>query len=152
MLINDVMTRGAVTCRPDDTLEHVVKLMWDFDIGFVPVVDDTSRLVGVITDRDILMTIWSRGAALRTTSVEAAMIHPPTTCTIRDQAAQVEQRMAQHQLRRLPVVDHDAKIVGVVTLADIARASMRSHDLSSRGPTSTLAAITHPRHPTRAAR
>lgn len=152
MLINDVMTRGAVTCHPDETLEHVVNLMWDFDIGFVPVVDHTNRLVGVITDRDILMTIWSRGAALRTTLIETAMIHAPITCTVRDQAVQVEQRMAQQQIRRLPVVDHDARIVGVVTLADIARASMRGHDLSSRGPTWTLAAITRPRYPTRTSR
>lgn len=148
MLVHDVMTRGAVTCRADQTLEQAARLMFDHDLGFLPVVDYTEHLVGVITDRDILMASLVRGGGLRGQLVESAMTRSPFACTVHDAAAQIEQRMAQQQIRRVPVIEANGRTIGVVTLADIARASMRSHDLSSRGPTWTLAAITRPRFPT----
>lgn len=139
------MTESVVTCRVDETLERATQLMWENDIGFLPVVDGSGRVIGVITDRDIVMAAYTRGTGLRGQLVESTMARSPITCTIHDAAIEVEHRMARHQIRRVPVVDEAGKAVGVVTLSDLARASIRTHDLSSRGPTWTLAAITQPR-------
>ncbi len=145
MLIRTVMTPGAVTCCTGDNLEHVARLMWEHDIGFLPVVDREGRVIGAITDRDALMASYTRGTSLNGVLVETVMAHPPITCTISDDARQLEHVMAQRQIRRVPVIDQVGKAVGIVTLGDLARASLISHDLSPRGPTSTLAAITQPR-------
>jgi CBS domain-containing protein len=144
MWLKDVMTHGAVTCRADETLERATRLMWENDIGFLPVVDRSDRLIGVITDRDILMAVYTRGIPLCGLLVESTMARSPVTCTIHDDPLAVERRMAKHQVRRLPVVE-GGKAIGVVTLSDLARASIRSHDLSSRSPTWALVEITRPR-------
>lgn len=148
MLLPDVMTRGVVTCHADDSLEHATQLMWENDIGFLPVVDRDDRVIGVITDRDILMAAYTRGTGLRGQLVGSTMAQAPITCTPHDEPPQIEHRMAEHQVRRLPVIDASGRAVGVVTLSDLARASMRGHELSSRGPTWTLAEITR-KHPDR---
>lgn len=145
MLIRTLMTPGVVTCGGGDTLEHAAKLMWENDIGFLPVVDREGRVIGAITDRDALMAAYTRGAALNSIIVGTVMAHPPITCTIHDDARQLEHVMAQRQIRRVPVIDQVGKAIGVITLGDLARASLVGHELSPRGPTSTLAAITQPR-------
>jgi CBS domain-containing protein len=145
MLIREVMSPGAVTCRADDTLERATQLMWENDIGFLPVVDRSDRVIGVITDRDILMAAYTRGTGLRGQLVESTMARSPITCTIHDVPTEVEHRMAAHQIRRVPVIDSAGKAVGVVTLSDLASASLCGHDLSPRGPTWTLAAISRRR-------
>ncbi len=145
MLIRNVMTSGAVTCCAGDNLEQVAQLMWEHDIGFLPVVDREGRVIGAITDRDALMASYTRGTTLTGILVETVMAHPPITCTINDDARQLEHVMAQRQIRRVPVIDQVGKAIGIVTLGDLARASLVGHDLSPRGPTSTLAAITQPR-------
>lgn len=145
MLLHDVMTRGVVTCRADDSLERATQLMWEHDLGFLPVVDRDDRVIGVITDRDILMAAYTRGTSLRGLLVESTMARVPITCTVHDEPPQIEHRMAEYQVRRLPVIDASGKVVGVVTLSDLARASMHGHELSSRGPTWTLAEITRKR-------
>lgn len=145
MLIHDVMTRNVVVCAAEDSLEHATQLMWENDIGFLPVVDRDGRTIGVITDRDILMAAYTRGTGLRNQRVESTMARSPITCTIHDEPTQIEHRMAEHQVRRLPVIDATGRAVGVIALSDLARASIRGHDLSSRGPTWTLAEITRKR-------
>lgn len=150
VLVKDIMTPSPVAARDSDDLERVARLMWDEDLGFLPVVAADGRLVGVITDRDVCMAAYTRGTSLHGPSVTSAMARDPVTCTIHEDARAVEHRMAEHRVRRLPVVA-DGRVIGVVTLADIARASLHGHELSSRGPTWTLAAITQPRRPRRVA-
>jgi CBS domain-containing protein len=144
MLIGTVMTPHVVACCAGDTLERATQLMWDNDVGFLPVVDGSNRLIGVITDRDALMAAYTRGGALAEHLVGSTMARSPFTCTIHDEAKQIEHRMAAHRVRRLPVIDPSGKPVGVVTLSDLARASMHGHELSSRSPTWALAEITRP--------
>lgn len=145
MLIRNVMSPRVVTCIVGDNLQRVAQLMWDNDIGFLPVLDREGRVAGVVTDRDSLMAAYTRGTALHGILVETVMAHPPVTCTIHDDARQLEMVMAQRKIRRVPVIDQDGKAIGIVTLGDLARASLVGHDLSPRGPTSTLAVITQPR-------
>lgn len=148
MVIRSVMTPHVVTCHASDTLERAAQLMWENDLGLVAVVDREDRLIGVITDRDALMAAYTRGSTLSGLLVECAMSKRPITCQIHDDAIEVEHLMASHQVRRVPVVDREGKPTGIVTLADLARASLCGHELSPRGPTSTLAAITQPRRAT----
>lgn len=139
------MSPRVVTCRAGESLERAAQLMWENDIGFLPVVDREDRVIGVITDRDALMAVYTRGSALSGVNVESAMAHEPVTCSIHDEAGSIEHLMAARQVRRLPVIDRSGKAIGIVTLADLARASLRGHELSPRGPTCTLVAITQPR-------
>jgi len=146
MLVGMLMAPRVVTCNASDTLERAAQLMWEHDVGFLPVVA-SERVVGVITDRDVLMRTYTCGISLRDEIVGTAMSHELVTCTLHEDAVVIEHRMAAHQIRRLPVIDASGKPVGVVTLADLARSSLRGHELSPRGPTCTLAAITRPRTP-----
>ena len=141
MLIGNVMTRHAVTCHADDTLERAAQLMWEHDVGFLPVVDGGGRLIGVVTDRDALMAAYTRGQPLRALRVDGAMARKAVTCSIHDDVTQTEHRMAEHQIRRLPVVDEVGVPIGVVTLSDVARASLHCNELSSQTPTWTLVGI-----------
>lgn len=146
MLIYNLMELGVVTCRVDDSLERASQLMWEHDVGFLPVVDSENRLAGVITDRDALMAAYTRGTALANVHVETAMARDVVTCTIHDEVTAVEHRMAAHKIRRVPVVDEAGRPIGVITLSDIARASLRGHEISPKGTTWALATITEPRH------
>lgn len=150
MLVYHLMKAELVSCRADDTLERAAQLMWENDIGFLPVVDLSEQLTGVITDRDALMAAYTRGAALVCLRVETAMAHEPITCTIHDEITAIEHRMVAHKIRRLPVVDDQHKPIGVVTLFDIARAAQHGHEVSPKGTSWALAAITEPRHVPRA--
>jgi CBS domain-containing protein len=145
MLIGSVMSHRVVTCRVGDTLEHVAQLMWDHDIGFLPVVDRNDRLVGVVTDRDALMAAYTRGTHLRASLVDTAMARDPVSCSPHSEATEIEHVMARHQIRRVPVVDEANRPIGVVTLSDLARASQFGHELSPKGPTHALVEITRPR-------
>ncbi len=144
MLIRSVMTPEPVTCHVHDDLAKAVGYMVDHKIGFLPVVDPDRRVVGVLTDRDALFAAHRLGTPLREVLVEEAMSRQPRTCTIHDDVIDVEHRMAAHAIRRLPVIDDAGVPIGVVALADIARASMRSHEVSSRSPTWVLAAVSRP--------
>jgi len=135
------MTSNPVTCRSDDNLAQVAGWMTDHQVGFVPVVDQGGKLTGVITDRDALVAAYRRDAPLRDLSAASAMSCDPVSCTIHDEVTAIEHRMANRGIRRLVVVDERGAPVGVVTLSDIARASLRGHEVSSRTPTWVLAAI-----------
>lgn len=144
MLIRSVMISNPVTCGVDDDLAQAVGHMAEHNIGFLPVVDRDRRVIGVLTDRDALLAAHRRDLPLRALRVEDAMSREPRTCTIHDDVVDIEHRMAAHGIRRLPVVDEAGTPIGVVALADIARASMRSYEVSSRSPTWVLAAVSRP--------
>lgn len=148
MLIYNVMRHEIVTCRVDDSLERAAQLMWERDLGFLPVVDPRGQLVGVITDRDALMAAYTRGTALASLRVETAMAREVVTCTIHDEVTAVEHRMAANRIRRVPVVNEAQEPIGIITLSDLARASLRGHEISPKGPTWALATITEPRQRT----
>jgi CBS-domain-containing membrane protein len=125
MKVSKLMTRGVATCQPTDTLSDAARLMWDRDCGCVPVVasDGSNRLVGVITDRDVCMAAHFRAAApsdLRVGDVMSTRIRgvgPSETL------ADAEAIMREAQVRRLPVVDEGQHLLGLISLADLARAA-----------------------------
>ena len=144
MRVSDLMSRPALTCHLHDNLNVPARLMWDRDCGVVAVVGDDGRLVGVITDRDICMAAYTQDRSLGELEVNIAMARQPISAHPDQDIAEVERAMAQHQVRRIPVVDSDGKPVGVLSLNDLAleaaRPDTRMTDASSR-IVHTLAAV-----------
>lgn len=145
MKVRDLMTTSVETCSSRDTADRAANLMWEHDIGFVPVVDSEYGLVGVVTDRDLLMASHLRGLRLAEIPIGTVMGQRPYSCSPDDTLAHAERIMAAHQVRRLPVV-HDELVVGVLSTNDLARAAGAGWGpYKASGLVQTLAAISAPR-------
>lgn len=145
MKISKLMTKNVQTCRTIDTLERAAQLMWDHDIGALPVVNEHGRVVGMLTDRDALMAAYTRGEPLRAIAVMSTMSGHPFTCSPDDELGTIETEMSQRQIHRVPVVDNDGHPVGIVSLNDLARASKQRREVSATEVAATLAAVCAPR-------
>jgi CBS domain-containing protein len=128
MKARDMMTSGVLTCRPHDPLSDAAKIMWEHDCGVVPVVDETGRLVGVVTDRDACMAAYTQGKALTELTVASAMCESPQCCRDDEDLSDVESTMALHQVRRVPVVDAENRVVGILSINDLAVHALQSQD------------------------
>jgi CBS domain-containing protein len=148
--VRDVMTRSVVSCRESDSLNRAAQAMWEADCGALPVVNEHDKLVGMITDRDICMAAYTRGKPLAELAVSGAMSTHLATCRPTDTLPAVMERMAQRQIRRVPVVEEDGKLVGIVSLADLALLSQApsTHSQEARSRLSgVLAGISEPPQP-----
>ena len=122
MLIKDLMTRSPVCCKPSDTLDTVAKLMLENDCGEIPVCDG-ANLVGVITDRDITCRAVATGRTPMDVAVAEVMTHNPYIVHQDQKLDAALEVMEERRVRRLPVVDDQHRIVGIVSQADlVARA------------------------------
>ena len=119
---NEVMTKNPVCCLPDDSAEKAAELMKSGNIGSIPVIENaqTQKLVGIVTDRDLALKIVSEGRDAKSTKVEAVMTRKVVTCLADDDVQTALDAMAEHQLRRIPVVDNANKVVGIIAQADVA--------------------------------
>jgi CBS domain-containing protein len=150
MRVEELMSHDVKVCLPGDTLNRVAELMWDHNCGFLPVVRDRASLAlsGVITDRDIAMAAYTQGNTLSAIPVSVAMARGVKVCYPSDDISTVEALMRLKQVHRLPVTDNDDRVVGVISLNDIAQASQseaRAREVSSTGVAETAAAISRPR-------
>ena len=116
------MTEKTVCCQPDDLVEKVAQLMQSENIGSIPVVENkqTKKLVGIVTDRDLVLKIIAKGQDAKSMKVEAVMTRQVVTCRAEDDLQKALDAMAEHQLRRIPIVDSNHKIVGIIAQADVA--------------------------------
>src|SRR4051794_32946446 len=121
MKISKIMNRDAKLISPDDTLQHAAKLMKDCDCGVLPVAEG-DRLVGMITDRDIAVRCIAEGKG-PDAKVRDAMTQEVKYCFDDEEIAHVCANMSEIQVRRLPVVDRSKRLVGIVSLSDLARQS-----------------------------
>lgn len=151
MKISTLMTRDVFTCRAHDDLTAPARLMWEHDIGAVPVLDEHARIVGMITDRDICMAAYTRGEPIKTISVLATMSKHPTTCSEDSELREVEALMRGHQIHRVPVVDDEGRMVGIVSINDLVRSSRLSVDVSAAEVVATIAGVDAARAPFAAA-
>lgn len=126
-----LMTRDVGACSPDESLNHAARIMWEADCGAVPVVDSSGSLLGIITDRDICMAAYTRGQPLWACVVRSVMSTPSYTCSPDDSVDRIAEVMREHRVRRVPIVDAENKLLGMVSLADIAR-FVQSSGTSSR--------------------
>jgi CBS domain-containing protein len=119
---SEVMTKNPVCCLPNDMTADVADLMKSGNIGSIPVIENeqTKKLVGIVTDRDLALKIVAKGLDAKSTKVETVMTRKVVTCLAGDDLQKALDAMAEHQLRRMPVVDTDNKIVGIIAQADVA--------------------------------
>lgn len=121
MKAEEWMTKTVQTCRPQSSMSEAAHAMWSGDCGVLPVVNDAGRLVGMVTDRDICMGAHFQGRPMQDMSVADSMSRKVFSCQTSDSIEQVIRRMADEQVRRVPVLDARGKLVGILSLNDIAR-------------------------------
>ena len=119
---NEVMTKDPVCCLPDDSAANAAGLMKSENVGSIPVIENeqSQKLVGIVTDRDLALKIVAEALDARSTKVETVMTHKLVTCHADDDLQKALDVMAEHQLRRIPVVDDNNRIVGIIAQADVA--------------------------------
>lgn len=129
MRVKQVMTPNPACCTPQSTAREVATLMRDHDCGSVPVVDDikTRRLVGIVTDRDLAVRGLARGRG-PDTLIRELMTDDPVACLPEDKVEDLRQVMVEELVRRVPVVDEDGGLVGIVAQADVARVEGAASD------------------------
>jgi CBS domain-containing protein len=127
MKCNEIMTKDPACCLPGDTVDQAAQLMKDEDVGPVPVVADqkTKRLVGIVTDRDLAVKVVADARQIAAVKVEEVMTRNPVTCRAEDDLQKAIAAMEKHQVRRIPIVDDNNRIVGIIAQADIA---IRAHE------------------------
>ncbi|HKJ74622.1 MAG TPA: CBS domain-containing protein [Alphaproteobacteria bacterium] len=121
MKVKDLMTHNSVSCDMATNLEEVTLRMWNGDFGVMPVTDNFNKVIGIITDRDIAMA-----SALQHKSPAEILVgdvikeHPVFICHPEDEVKTVLEEMAVDKVRRLPVVNDEGQIIGMLSLSDIA--------------------------------
>ena len=152
MKVKDLMTTNVKSCREYSTLNSTAQMMWDHDIGCVPIVDHDNRVIGMLTDRDVSMSAYLQGGPLTAASVTSAMSKELFSCHPDDDLASAERLMRDKQIHRAPVVDADGRLTGIVSLNDIVREAAqeserkRPREVSDVEVISTIASVCAPRH------
>ncbi|QEE28114.1 CBS domain-containing protein [Terriglobus albidus] len=122
MKVREVMTSNPICCVPEDTAQHVAKLMCEQNVGALPVVaDQQSRtLTGIITDRDLCCSVIAQGLDPKNTTIQRYMRQNPVACRDGENLEHCEDAMQKHQIRRVPIVDGEGRCIGIVAQADLA--------------------------------
>jgi CBS domain-containing protein len=146
MRAKDIMSHPAVTCPVTSTLDQAARIMWECDCGIVPVVDNEGRLAGVVTDRDICMAAYTQGRPIREIPVVTAMAREVAASHTEDTIESVESLMREMRVRRIPVIDTDNRVAGLISLNDLARQTSRARRAAAdRELVQTMAAVCQPR-------
>ena len=119
---SEVMTRDPVCATPGDSITRVAQTMKQQDVGSVPVVDSAEgrKLVGIVTDRDIVVKVLATGRGVENATVRDAMTNNPASCRDNEDVDRALSLMAERQVRRMPIVDGDGRLVGIIAQADVA--------------------------------
>lgn len=152
MKVEQLMQRAVQTCRAHDSLNGAAQIMWENDCGCVPVVDDAGHAIGMITDRDVCMAAYTRGRPLGEIDVGSVMSAIVHCCRPQDTLREAETIMRTVQVRRLPVVDNENRLLGILSLNDIALEARRQgaaarRDIGETEVCDTLGAIGQPHAP-----
>jgi CBS domain-containing protein len=116
------MTKKVVCCTPDDLVSKAAGFMKTENVGSIPVIEneETKKLVGIVTDRDLTLKVLAEGLDANSTKVEAVMTRRVITCLAEDDVQKALDAMSSHQLRRIPIVNNNNKILGMISQADVA--------------------------------
>jgi len=134
--VKDIMNASPLSCRKDETIQEVSNQMSKSNIGFLPVVDENKKVIGTITDRNIVLAIGKANKAPDKLKVHEAMESTVHTISQEDSADKALEIMRTKQVGRLPVVDSERRLKGVVSLLGIARKikdSSEKNELGSQG-------------------
>lgn len=121
MKVKDYMCNDVYCVKPNTKLNEVAKLMSQNHIGCIPVCDDNNCICGIVTDRDILLRAVACEKDTKNYPVSEIMTCNVCTCKENDEMTNAESKMAQNQIRRLPVCDNNNKVVGILTLGDLVQ-------------------------------
>jgi CBS domain-containing protein len=116
------MTMNPVCCLPDETVDKAAQFMKSEDVGSIPVVQNrqSNRLIGIVTDRDLAIRVVAERRDAEATKVRDVMTQNPVTCLVNDDLRRAFNAMAEHKVRRIPVVDENGNIIGIIAQADVA--------------------------------
>jgi CBS domain-containing protein len=122
MKVRDAMTPDPVCCLTTDSAQKVAEILCKQDIGSIPVVTDheSRKLIGMITDRDLCCSVVADGLDAQTTPIEKFVSLNPVACREGENLDDCERLMQEHQVRRIPIVDGDGRVTGIVSQADLA--------------------------------
>ncbi|PKN87118.1 MAG: CBS domain-containing protein [Chloroflexi bacterium HGW-Chloroflexi-8] len=117
-----MMTKNPICCLPTETVVKAAQLMKSENIGSIPVIESeiSRKLVGIVTDRDLALKVVAHGNDPKSTQVQSVMTGTIITCLVTDDVQKALDAMSAHQLRRIPIVDNDNKILGIIAQADVA--------------------------------
>jgi CBS domain-containing protein len=140
------MTSNVKSCQPETNLAEAAALMWDNDCGTLPVLNDAGRVIGMITDRDIAIATATKGRLASEIRVNEAMSGNLFSCALGEDTKSALKTMRHEKVRRLPVVNHDGLLQGILSLNDIVLRAEEAKgkyvpDLSYEDAMSTLKAI-----------
>lgn len=126
----DVMTTDVTSCTPNDSVKAAAEMMKKEDVGPITVVDSqqTKKLVGIVTDRDLAVKVVAAGLDPNTTKVQQVMSTDLVTCHPDDSVDKAMHEMEKHQLRRIPIVDNNDRIMGIIAQADIFTRMEKPHE------------------------
>jgi CBS domain-containing protein len=152
MKVQDIMTTDVRVCGPQATLAAAAQIMWDNDCGTVPVVNDAGTCVGMITDRDICMALATQNRLASELTVGAVSAGKVVACRADADVRTALEQMRHEQLRRLPVLDGEGRLVGILSLADVLRHTKKGESKKGKHVTHkdvlrTLKALTKPAPP-----
>lgn len=152
MQVKKLMIKQVASCPSYDNLERAAQVMAELDCGCVPIIDSSSKVVGMLTDRDICMAAYQQGRALAEIPVSSAMSKEVYACLPEDDLTVAEFIMERKRVHRLPVIDDDGQLVGLLSLTDIARRASEEEGkkrirkgLKPAEVAHTLAAVSQPR-------
>jgi CBS domain-containing protein len=133
MKAREIMTAGPTCCTPQETARDAARKMVENDCGCLPVVDDmdSKHITGVVTDRDLAARGLAEGKGADT-PVREVMSARPSCCGPDADVEEVERIMAERQVRRVPVIDEEDRVVGIIAQADLARSRAASDDETGR--------------------
>ena len=122
MKCSELMTKDPSCCLPTDTVFDAAQLMKSEDVGPIPIVNDkqTKKLAGIVTDRDLALKVVAEGLDPKQTKIEEVMTTGVQTCNPDDDVSNVLKLMEHHHVRRIPIVDEQDCLVGIIAQADIA--------------------------------
>ncbi len=152
MKVKELMTTEAKSCREYSTLNTAAQIMWDHDVGCIPVVDRENRVIGILTDRDICMSAYLQGVPLTGALVTSAMSKQVFSCRPEDEIATAAKLMREKQLHRLPVIDEQGRLVGILSVNDLAREAAqegrakKARQVTDAEISQLIASVNAPRH------
>jgi CBS domain-containing protein len=149
MKVQDVMTRNVATCGTSDNLATAAGLMWEYDCGVVPIVDDERKVVGVITDRDICMALALNNRLASEVSVREVASGRVFTGSPQADVRELLSTMKSQQILRVPIVESDGTLIGIVSLSDLVQRAdeiqgQKKPEISYEQVVDTRKAITEP--------
>jgi CBS domain-containing protein len=128
MKVKKIMTKQVAYCATHDSLAKAVGLMWENDCGAIPIVED-DKPVGILTDRDIAIAVATRNRTASDICVSELGRRCVVVCKIGDKPESALKTMSEHGVRRLPVVDEDGNMTGIITISDILRTARKDKKL-----------------------